>query len=57
MTVEHFVRIVFTVFEKIEKKSKKDCFLSIFGLIWLFLTFQPYDFDAIAHVRLYYIVE
>ena len=33
MTVKNFVRIVFTVFEKTEKKSKNDCFLAIFGLI------------------------
>ena len=33
MTVETFVRIVWTVFEKIEKKSKNDCFLAAFGLI------------------------
>ena len=50
MTVENFVRIVWTVFEKIEKKSKNGCFLAIFGLILsMFLTSQPYDFDAIAN--------
>ena len=50
MTVENFVRIVWTVFEKIEKKTKNDCFLAIFGLILaMFLTSQPYDFDAFAH--------
>ena len=53
MTVEIFVRVVWTVFEKIEKKVKNDCFLAIFGLILaLFLTSQPYDFDAIAHIGL-----
>ena len=53
MTVENFVRIVQTVFEKFEKKSKNDCFLAIFGLILaMFLTSQPYDFDAIAHIGL-----
>ena len=53
MTVENFVRIVWTVFEKIEKKLKSGCFLAIFGLILaLFLTSQPYDFDAIAHIGL-----
>ena len=53
MTVENFVRIVWTVFEKIEKKSKNDGFLAIFGLILaMFLTSQPYDFDAIAHIGL-----
>ena len=53
MTVENFVRIVWTVFEKIEKKSKIDCFLAIFGLILaMFLTSQPYDFDSIAHIGL-----
>ena len=32
------------------KKSKNGCFLAIFGLILaMFLTSQPYDFDAIAH--------
>ena len=52
MTVENFVRIVWTVFEKIEKKSNY-CFLAIFGLILaMFLTSQPYDFDAIAHIGL-----
>ena len=49
MTVENFVQIVWTVFEKIEKKSKNDCFLAIFGLILaMFLTSQPYDFDGFA---------
>ena len=46
MTVEIFVRIVWTVFEKIEKWR-------LFGHFWLilamFLTSQPYDFDAFAH--------
>ena len=50
MTVEIFVRTVWIVFEKIEKKSKNDCFLTRFGLILvMFLTSQPYDFDAFAH--------
>ena len=32
------------------KKSKNCCFLAIFGLILaMFLTSQPYDFDAFAH--------
>ena len=32
------------------KKSKNGCFLAIFGLILaMFLTSQPYDFDAFAH--------
>ena len=40
------------VFEKIEK-SKNDCFLAILGLILaMFLTSQPYDFDAIARIEL-----
>ena len=53
MTVENFVRIVRTVFEKIEKKSKNDCFLAIYGLILaMFLTSQTYNFDAIAHIGL-----
>ena len=58
MTVENFVRIVWRVFEKIDKKSKMAVFLAIFGLISaLFLTSQPYDFDAIGHIELYYGVE
>ena len=53
MTVKNFGRIEWTVFEKIEKKSKNDCFLAIFGLILaMYLTFQPYDFDGIAHIGL-----
>ena len=52
MTVEIFVRIVWTVFAKI-KKSRKTAFLAIFGLILaMFLTSQPYDFDASAHIGL-----
>ena len=58
MTAQNFIRIVWTVFEKIEKKSKNECFLVIFGLILaMFLTSQPYDFDAIAYIGLYYDVE
>ena len=35
------------------KKSENGCFLAIFGLILaMFLTSQPYDFDAIAHIGL-----
>ena len=50
MTVKNFVRIVWTVFEKIEKSRKMAVFLAIFGLILaMFLTSQPYDFDAFAH--------
>ena len=50
MTVENFVRIVWTVFEKIENKSENGCFLTIFGLILvMFLTFQSFDFDPFAH--------
>ena len=53
MTVENFVQIVWTVFEKIEKSRKMPVFgliLAIFGLILaMFLTFQSYDFDAFAH--------
>ena len=38
---------------KSKKKSKNDCILAIFGLILaMFLTSQPYDFDAIAHIGL-----
>ena len=53
MTVENFVRIVWTVVEKFEKSQKNDCFLAIFGLILaMFLTSQQNDFDAIAHIGL-----
>ena len=52
MTVENFVRIVWTVFEKTEKSRKMAVFgliLAIFVLILaMFLTFQSYDFDACA---------
>ena len=49
MTVEMFVRIVWTVYAKI-KKSKNVCFLAIFGLtLAMFLTFQSYEFNGIAH--------
>ena len=51
MTVEIFIRIVWTVFEKIEKWR-------FFGHFWLilamFLTPHPYDFDVIAHIGFYY---
>ena len=51
-TVENLVGIVWTVFEKIEK-SQKIAVLAIFGLILaVFLTSQPYDFDAIEHIGL-----
>ena len=34
------------------KKLKNGCFLAIFGLILaMFLTSQPYDFDAFAHAE------
>ena len=53
MTVENFVQIVWTVFEKIEKSRKMAVFgliMIIFGLILaMFLTFQSYDFDAFEH--------
>ena len=53
MTVEYFVRIAWSVFEKIEKCRKVavfGLFLAIFGLILaMFLTFQSYDFDAFEH--------
>ena len=52
ITVENFVRIVWTVFEKSEKVEKW-LFFGLFGLILaMFLTSQPYDFDAIAHIGL-----
>ena len=44
MTVEIFVRIVLTVFEKIEKNRKMTVFWPFLGLILaMFLTSQPYD--------------
>ena len=53
MTVENFVQIVWTVFEKTEKSRKMAVFgliLAFYGLIFaMFLTFQSYDFDAFAH--------
>ena len=51
MIVENFVRIVWTVFAKIEKKIRKIAvFLAIFGqILAMFLAFQSYDFDAFAH--------
>ena len=53
MTVENFVRIVWAVFEKMDKSPKMAVFLAIFGLILaMFLTFQPYNFDPIAHIGL-----
>ena len=58
MTVENFVRIVWTVFAKIEKSRKMAFFLAIFGLILaMFLTPQQYEFDEIAHKGPYYGVE
>ena len=51
MTVEIFVRIVWTVFAK--SKVEKWLFFGYFGLILaMFLTSQPYDFHAIAHIGL-----
>ena len=53
MTVEIFVRIVWTVFEKIEKSRKMAVLrliLAIFGLfLAMSLTFQSCDFDAFEH--------
>ena len=47
--LENFVRIVWSFWEN-RKKSKHGCFLAIFGLILaMFLTFQSYDYDPIAH--------
>ena len=52
MTVEIFVRIVWTVFANI-KKSRKMAVFGHFGvLLAMFLTSQPYDLDAIAHIGL-----
>ena len=53
MTVEKFVLIVGTVFERIEK-SPKLAFLVIFGrILAMFLRSQSYDFDTIAHIGRY----
>ena len=50
MTVQNFVRSVWTVFAKIEKSRKFFVFLAIFGLILaMFLTSESYNFDAFAH--------
>ena len=55
MTVGSFVRIVWTVFDEIEKESKNQCFSANFGLILAkLLTSPPYNFDAIAHIGLSY---
>ena len=52
MTVGIFVRIVWTISEKIEKKSKNGCFLVNFGLTLAMLLASPsYDFDAIARTE------
>ena len=47
MTVENFVRIVSTVFDKTEKIHK----WLFLGQFWLFLESQPYDVDLIAHIE------
>ena len=49
MTVQNFVRIVWTVFEKIEKSRKTAVFWPFLGSFWLFLTSQPYEFFGTAH--------
>ena len=46
MTVENFVRMVLTVFEKIEIVHN----WLIFGQFRQFLESQPYDIDVIAHI-------
>ena len=46
MTVENFVRMVLTVFEKIEKVNN----WLFFGQIRLFLESQFYDIIVIAHI-------
>ena len=49
MTVEIFVRNVWTTFVNI-KKVENGCFLAIFGVfLAMFLTSQPYEFNEIAH--------
>ena len=47
MTVEKFVRIVTTVFEKIELKNSKLTFP--WSILAIFLKSQSYIFDVIAH--------
>ena len=56
-SVEGLYKISFESYRQFLRKSKKnlknDCFLANFGLIWaMFLTSQPYDFDAIAQIGL-----
>ena len=55
MTVENFIRIVWTVFEKIKQIRKIvdfGLFLAVFGLVLpMFFTFQSYNFDAFVHVE------
>ena len=46
MTVENFVRIASTVFEKIDKIHN----WLFFGQFRLFLESQPYDINVIAHI-------
>ena len=46
MTVERFLRIVSTVFDKFEKVHK----WLFLGQFRLFLESQPYDIDLIAHI-------
>ena len=54
MTVKNLVRIVWIVFEKIEKKSK----MTVFGLILaMLLRSRSYNFDAIAHAGAHLSVE
>ena len=52
MTVQNFIRIVWTVFEKKEKNRKLSGFLAIFGLILAVSHIPAYDFDAIENIRL-----
>ena len=52
MTVENFVRILWTVFEKIEKSRKMAVFWTFLANFGIFLTSQPCNFDAIAHIGL-----
>ena len=61
MTVENFVRIFRTVFEKVEKSRKMAVFGRILAILWqilaLFLTFQSNDFDVFAHTGVFLGVE
>ena len=52
MTVENFVRIVWTIFEKLEKKSKNDVFSHFWANFGYVSHIPAIRFDAIAHIGL-----